>query len=247
MRDPEGKTVVTGATDVTNWVEGNLLHMDRTAFEATFYAKQKELRFFAHDDGISRVRRVSRMLGISGVEAAQKLLRDDRNDLRSEARVIEGRLAEANLDELNTGLEAAKAECKRLEDELEKDLCGVRASRRRTSRRPPRPGPRSTWRTASTTGSPEELQGAEADRRRAEDRAADAEHDLEELARAGEGDRTPQAGSRASTGVGDRTRKTRRRPPPVGAARAEQARTLPGPEACRRHRVRGVGHARKPG
>ena len=101
-RDSEGKTIVTGATDVTNWVEGNLLHMDRTAFEATFYAKQKELRFFAHDDGISRVRRVSRMLGISGVEAAQKLLRDDRNDLRSEARVIEGRLAEANLDELNT-------------------------------------------------------------------------------------------------------------------------------------------------
>ena len=31
-----------------------------------------------------------------------------------------------------------------------------------------------------------ELQGAEADRRRAEDRAADAEHDLEELARAEE-------------------------------------------------------------
>ena len=82
VRAPDGKTVVTGATDVTNWVEGNLLRMDRTAFEATFYAKQKELRFFAHDDGISRVRRVSRMLGISGVEAAQKLLRDDRNDLR---------------------------------------------------------------------------------------------------------------------------------------------------------------------
>ncbi len=94
VRDPEGKTVVTGATDVTNWVEQNLLHMDRTAFEATFYARQKELRFFAHDDGISRVRRVSRMLGISGVEAAQKLLREDRNEFRSEARVIERHLEE---------------------------------------------------------------------------------------------------------------------------------------------------------
>ena len=48
---------------------GRLLRMDRTTFEATFYAKQKELRFFAHDDGISRVRRISKMLGISGVEA----------------------------------------------------------------------------------------------------------------------------------------------------------------------------------
>ena len=65
VRDPEGKTVVTGATDVTNWVEGNLLQMDRTAFEATFYAKQKELRFFAHDDGISRVRRMSRRCSAS--------------------------------------------------------------------------------------------------------------------------------------------------------------------------------------
>ena len=57
-RDPDGSTVVTGAADVTRWVEKVLLHMDRTAFEATFYAKQKELRFFAHDDGISRVRRI---------------------------------------------------------------------------------------------------------------------------------------------------------------------------------------------
>jgi exonuclease SbcC len=185
VRDPEGKTVVTGATDVTNWVEGNLLHMDRTAFEATFYAKQKELRFFAHDDGISRVRRVSRMLGISGVEAAQKLLRDDRNDLRSEARVIEGRLAEANLDELNTGLEAAKAECKRLEDELEKTSAEYElAEGERKEAAEARAALDVAYREHNRLS--RELQGAEADRRRAEDRAADAEHDLEELARAGE-------------------------------------------------------------
>jgi exonuclease SbcC len=71
VQTPDGKTVVTGATDVTNWVEANLLRMDRTAFEATFYAKQKELRFFAHDDGISRVRRVSRMLGIKDLRGAR--------------------------------------------------------------------------------------------------------------------------------------------------------------------------------
>ena len=77
--DGSGKSIVTGAADVTRWAEENLLRMDRTAFEATFYARQKELRFFAHDDGISRVRRVSKLLGISGVETAQGLLRADRN------------------------------------------------------------------------------------------------------------------------------------------------------------------------
>jgi exonuclease SbcC len=99
-QDASGKTVVTGAADVTRWVEEILLGMDRTTFEATFYAKQKELRFFAHDDGISRVRRISKMLGISGVEVAQQFLRADRNELRSEARVIEARLAEADLESL---------------------------------------------------------------------------------------------------------------------------------------------------
>ena len=104
---------------MTRWVEESLLGMDRTAFEATFYARQKELRFFAHDEGISRVRKISRLLGISSVETAQSFLREDRNTLRSEARLLEGRLAEANLDELNTRLEAA-ADFQRLEDELEK-------------------------------------------------------------------------------------------------------------------------------
>ena len=185
VRDPDGKTVVTGATDVTNWVEASLLRMDRTAFEATFYAKQKELRFFAHDDGISRVRHVSRMLGISGVEAAQKLLREDRNGLRSEARVIEGRLAEANLDELNTGLDEAKAECRRLEDELEKTSAQYeQAEGERKEAAEARAALDAAYREHNRLS--RELQGAEADRQRAEDRAVDAEKDLEELARAEE-------------------------------------------------------------
>jgi exonuclease SbcC len=185
VQTPDGKIVVTGATDVTNWVEANLLHMDRTAFEATFYAKQKELRFFAHDDGISRVRRVSRMLGISGVEAAQKLLRDDRNDLRSEARVIEGRLAEANLDELNTGLEAARAEFRRLEEALEKISAEhEQAKAEHKEAADARAALDTAYREHNRLSSV--LQRAEADRKRAEDRAADAEKDLEELALAEE-------------------------------------------------------------
>ena len=185
IHDPDGKTVVTGATDVTHWVETNLLHMDRAAFEATFYAKQKELRFFAHDDGISRVRRVSRMLGISGVEAAQKLLRDDRNDLRSEARVIEGRLADANLDELNTQLKEAKSACKHLEEELEKvSKEHKKAEGEREEARKAHVELEAAYREHHRIAS--ELQRAEAEGQRSGDRASEARKDLEELARAEE-------------------------------------------------------------
>jgi exonuclease SbcC len=184
-RAPDGKTVVSGAADVTRWVEENLLRMDRTAFEATFYAKQKELRFFAQDDGISRVRRVSKMLGISGVEAAQQLLRADRNELRSEARLIEGRLAAADLEALQSALEEAKTECRRLEEELAKvsneyeeaeaELRGARETRA---------GLEGAYREHTRLAG--ELREAEADRRRAQDRAEGARKDLEELAKAEE-------------------------------------------------------------
>jgi DNA repair protein SbcC/Rad50 len=184
-QDPDGRTVVTGAADVTRWVEEVLLGMDRTAFEATFYAKQKELRFFAHDDGISRVRRISKMLGISGVEVAQQFLRADRNERRSEARAIEARLAEADLSSLQTELAGAKAEFRRLEEELERvsgeykeaesELKGARAARAALD---------AAYREHTRLVG--ELQGVEGDKRRAEDRVVEAEKDLVELARAEE-------------------------------------------------------------
>jgi DNA repair protein SbcC/Rad50 len=184
-RDPGGKTVVTGAADVTRWVEEELLRMDRTTFEATFYAKQKELRFFAHDDGISRVRRISKMLGISGVEAAQQFLRADRNELRSEARVIEARLAEADLESLQGELEEAKSECRRLEDELEKVSSEYEeAEEELKSAREARSKFDADYREHTRLSG--ELREAEAGRQRAEDRAAEAEKGLEDLAKAEE-------------------------------------------------------------
>ena len=151
--DAQGRTLVSGTADVTRWVEENLLGMDRTAFEATFYARQKELRFFAHDEGISRVRKISRLLGISSVETAQSFLREDRNTLRSEARLLEGRLAEA---------EPGRTQHRTRSGESRVPASGRpswRKSPQSTSRpktnarRPPRPASRSTRRTASTTGS----------------------------------------------------------------------------------------------
>jgi exonuclease SbcC len=181
--DAQDRTVVSGTADVTRWVEENLLGMDRTAFEATFYARQKELRFFAHDEGISRVRKISRLLGISSVETAQSFLREDRNTLRSEARLLEGRLAEADLDSLQTELENVSKECDRLEIELEKVSeehdaaeAGLKSARQA------RAALEGTYREHSRLTS--DLREAEADRRRAEDRRTEAEKDLADLAAA---------------------------------------------------------------
>jgi DNA repair protein SbcC/Rad50 len=183
--DASGRTIVSGTADVTRWVEENLLGMDRTAFEATFYARQKELRFFAHDEGISRVRKISKLLGISSVETAQSFLREDRNTLRSEARLLEGRLAEADLDSLQTELENARTELDRLETELEKvseeyevaeeDLKKAREVRAELE---------TTYRKHSRLTA--ELREAESDGRRAEDRREEAEKDLADLAAAEE-------------------------------------------------------------
>ena len=181
--DASGKTIATGTADVSRWIESNLLRMDRTAFGATFYARQKELRFFAHDDGISRVRRISKLLGINSVEVAQKLLRDDRNELRSEARVLEGRLAEADLDSLQTELDEARTQCSDLETRLEKVVeehdAAVEESK---AAREARAILETAYREHSRlTG---DLREAEADGRRAADRAAEAVKDLADLAAA---------------------------------------------------------------
>jgi DNA repair protein SbcC/Rad50 len=183
--DAQDRTVVSGTADVTRWVEENLLGMDRTAFEATFYARQKELRFFAHDEGISRVRKISRLLGISSVETAQTFLREDRNTLRSEARLLEGRLAEADLDSLQTELENSSKECERLETELEKvteEHAAAEADL--VSSRQVRATLEGTYREHSRLTS--DLREAEADRRRAEDRRTEAEKDLADLSAAEE-------------------------------------------------------------
>ncbi len=185
MRDSSGKTIVTGTSDVTRWVEENLLRMDRTAFEATFYARQKELKFFAQDDGISRVRRISKMLGISSVEGAQKLLREDRNDLRTEARLIESRLAEADEDSLKERLDGARKDCQRLEEELER-VSGEHETAQtdlETARKARAALDEAHRKHVKLSNS---LQEAEGERHRAGDRAEELERDLADLASAEE-------------------------------------------------------------
>jgi len=184
-RDSSGRAIVTGTTDVTRWVEEHLLRMDRTAFEATFYAKQKELKFFAQDDGIGRVRKISKMLGVSRVEDAQKLLRDDRNDLRAEARHIESRLAEADEDSLKQQLEEFQVELMRLEEELERisgeyETAQAELEAARKARTALDAAHRKHTKLVNA------LQEAKAERRRAGDRIDDSERDLAEISAAEE-------------------------------------------------------------
>ena len=182
-KDADGNTVVTGASDVTRWAESNLLGMDRTAFEATFFARQKELRFFAQDDGISRVRRISRMLGISSVEDAQKLLREDRNGLRSEAKSIESRLEEADVEGYKRELEEAQTECKRIEEELEKvSARHEEAAKELADRREKRRALEETYRKHVELTN--QLRQAEGERDRAADRAEQSRKTLAELSEA---------------------------------------------------------------
>lgn len=185
VSDGDGRTIVTGTSDVMRWVEETLLGMDRTAFEATFYARQKELRFFANDDGISRVRRISKLLGIGGVEAAQALLREDRNALRSEARILEKRLEEADLESFQAKLKEAREACDRLEGELEKVSSElVSAEEELKEARGARAALESSYREHSRLTA--DLRAAEAEGRRAADRVAEGEKDLAELAAAEE-------------------------------------------------------------
>ena len=185
VRDGGGKTIVTGTSDVVRWVEETLLGMDRTAFEATFYARQKELRFFANDDGISRVRRISKLLGIGGVEAAQALLREDRNALRTEATILEKRLAEADLESFQAELSEAREACERLEGELER-VAGELGSAEEElkSARAARASLETAYREYSRLTA--DRRAAEAEGRRAADRVAEGEKDLADLAAAEE-------------------------------------------------------------
>ncbi|MGH3086777.1 MAG: AAA family ATPase [Rubrobacteraceae bacterium] len=105
IHDEAGDGITSGPAEVAAWVQEHILGMDRVAFEATFFARQKELEFFAGVTGVERQREVARILRINQVEDAQRLLRTDKNDLVKEAKWIEQTLAEADHESLIEDLE----------------------------------------------------------------------------------------------------------------------------------------------
>lgn len=118
--DESGRETIGGATEVAGWVQEHLLSMDRTAFEATFFARQKELEFFSGVEGVKRQREIARILDIDQVEKAQKFLRTDRNALKSEADGIEQLLSDTDHEALATDLADKKKQRASLDEDLEK-------------------------------------------------------------------------------------------------------------------------------
>ncbi|QYJ16687.1 Chromosome partition protein Smc [Rubrobacter xylanophilus DSM 9941] len=107
-REPDAE-LVGGPSEVKRWVQEHLLGMDRTAFEATFFARQKELEFFAETTGVERQRKIAQLLGISRVEEAQKLLREDKKAAENLRRALEQILEETDVEALEREIPAARA------------------------------------------------------------------------------------------------------------------------------------------
>jgi exonuclease SbcC len=104
----DGSEVASGPSEVASWVQEHMLGMDRVAFEATFFTRQKELEFFSGLKPTDRQKEVARILRINQVEDAQNLLRTDRNDMLKEVRWIEHELAEADHDSLVENLKTKR-------------------------------------------------------------------------------------------------------------------------------------------
>ena len=172
--------VVGGSSEVAGWVQDNLLGMDRVAFEATFFARQKELEFFAGVTGVERQREVARILGIDQVEAAQKLLRADRKDLRGEAAALERFLEETDYEALSRDLSEAREEREGLETEAgraEKALTS--AGRKLTEARAETEKLEKLYREHTKLSSA--LHAAESSRERAADKAGESREKLSAL------------------------------------------------------------------
>lgn len=134
-REPD-EELVSGPSEVEAWVQEHLLGMDRTAFEATFFARQKELEFFAGITGTERQRKIARLLGISRVEEAQRLLREDRTAAANLHKALEQVLAETDAEALESGIaetrkkrDGASSRLEKLQrtlQEREKELASAR-------------------------------------------------------------------------------------------------------------------------
>jgi len=139
-REPD-EELVGGPSEVKRWVQEHLLGMDRTAFEATFFARQKELEFFAETTGVERRRKIAQLLGISRVEEAQKLLREDRRAAENLRRALEGVLEGTDAEALERELASARARrdearsrkdaAQRELEERERELASARAEAER--------------------------------------------------------------------------------------------------------------------
>lgn len=87
--DPGDKLLATGAKAVNEAVS-QLIGMDKDAFTRSIFSGQKELGILSNTRGEERKRMVRKMIGLDNLDQIQKLVREDRNNLRKN---VEGQKA----------------------------------------------------------------------------------------------------------------------------------------------------------
>ncbi len=87
--DYEDKQLATGATAVNQEVS-RLIGMDKDAFTRSIFSGQKELGILSNTRGEERKKMVRKMIGLDNLDQIQKLVREDRNNLK---RAVDGQKA----------------------------------------------------------------------------------------------------------------------------------------------------------
>jgi len=109
--DHNDQQIATGATAVNEEVT-KLIGMDKDAFTRSIFSGQKELGILSNTRGEERKKMVRKMIGLDNLDQIQKLIREDRNNLR---KTVEGQKALLLSPE---DLKIIQKECKDFDKEL---------------------------------------------------------------------------------------------------------------------------------
>ena len=120
LHDHHQEQIATGAKPVTDEVS-NIIGMDKDAFTRSIFSGQKELGILSNTKGEERKRMVRKMIGLDNLDAIQKLIRGDKNDLKKQ---ISGQsdllLPAEELKELQKTIKSTEKENKKSEQFVEK-------------------------------------------------------------------------------------------------------------------------------
>ncbi len=119
--DYEDKQLATGATAVNQEVS-RLIGMDKDAFTRSIFSGQKELGILSNTRGEERKKMVRKMIGLDNLDQIQKLVREDRNNLK---RAVEGQkallLGTDDLKSIQAEIKELNKENKALQKSLDSD------------------------------------------------------------------------------------------------------------------------------
>ncbi len=120
LQDHHQEQIATGAKPVSDEV-AKIIGMDKEAFTRSIFSGQKELGILSNTKGEERKRMVRKMIGLDNLDAIQKLIRSDRNDLKKGIAAQSDLLIPADeLKELQKTIKSTEKESKKSDQALEK-------------------------------------------------------------------------------------------------------------------------------